>query len=67
MTGRWKRCVLSRTRINLKALIRPPFRLSQEKGSIVSKVEVTSDEAQFASQFNGSRSVQQIAKNLRLD
>jgi len=24
-------------------------------------------EAQFASQFNGSRSVQQIAKNLRLD
>jgi len=30
-------------------------------------LKLTSDEAQFASQFNGARSVQQIAKNLRLD
>ena len=34
---------------------------------MVQKLKLTSDEAQFASQFNGSRSVQQIAKNLRLD
>ena len=33
----------------------------------VQKLKLTSDEAQFASQFNGGRSVQQIAKNLRLD
>jgi hypothetical protein len=33
----------------------------------VQKLSLTSDEAQFASQFNGARSVQQIAKNLRLD
>jgi hypothetical protein len=33
----------------------------------VQKLKLTQDEAQFASQFNGSRSVQQIAKNLRLD
>jgi hypothetical protein len=33
----------------------------------VQKLKLTPDEAQFASQFNGSRSVQQIAKNLRLD
>jgi hypothetical protein len=33
----------------------------------VQKLKLTSDEAQFASQFNGNRSVQQIAKNLRLD
>ena len=33
----------------------------------VRKLQLTSDEAQFASQFNGTRSVQQIAKNLRLD
>ena len=33
----------------------------------VRKLQLTSDEAQFASQFNGMRSVQQIAKNLRLD
>jgi len=33
----------------------------------VQKLNLTSDEAQFASQFNGVRSVQQIAKNLRLD
>jgi len=33
----------------------------------VQKLKFTSDEAQFASQFNGARSVQQIAKNLRLD
>jgi len=33
----------------------------------VQKLKLTSDEAQFASQFNGARSVQQIAKNLRLD
>jgi len=33
----------------------------------VQKLKLTSDEAQFGSQFNGSRSVQQIAKNLRLD
>ncbi len=33
----------------------------------VQKPKLTSDEAQFASQFNGARSVQQIAKNLRLD
>src|SRR5438094_348584 len=31
------------------------------------KLKLTPDEAQFASQFNGARSVQQIAKNLRLD
>src|SRR5439155_26730891 len=30
----------------------------------VQKLKLTSDEAQFASQFNGVRSVQQIAKNL---
>jgi hypothetical protein len=33
----------------------------------VQRLKLTPDEAQFASQFNGSRSVQQIAKNLRLD
>lgn len=33
----------------------------------VQKLKLTSDEAQFASQFNGARSMQQIAKNLRLD
>ncbi len=33
----------------------------------VQKLKLTSDEAQFASQFNGARSVQQIAKNLRVD
>lgn len=33
----------------------------------VQKMKLKSDEAQFASQFNGVRSVQQIAKNLRLD
>jgi hypothetical protein len=33
----------------------------------VQKLKLTPDEAQFASQFNGARSVQQIAKNLRLD
>jgi len=33
----------------------------------VQKLKLTSDEARFASQFNGTRSVQQIAKNLRLD
>ena len=33
----------------------------------VRNLQLTSDEAQFASQFNGVRSVQQIAKNLRLD
>jgi hypothetical protein len=33
----------------------------------VQKLKLIPDEAQFASQFNGSRSVQQIAKNLRLD
>ncbi len=33
----------------------------------VQKLKLTFDEAQFASQFNGIRSVQQIAKNLRLD
>jgi hypothetical protein len=33
----------------------------------VQKLKLTSDEAQFASQFDGARSVQQIAKNLRLD
>src|SRR5437660_1543778 len=33
----------------------------------VRKLQLTSDEAQFASQFNGVRSIQQIAKNLRLD
>jgi len=33
----------------------------------VQNLKLTSDEAQFASQFNGTRSVQQIAKNLRLD
>jgi hypothetical protein len=33
----------------------------------VQKLKLSSDEAQFASQFNGARSVQQIAKNLRLD
>jgi hypothetical protein len=33
----------------------------------VQKLKLNSDEVQFASQFNGARSVQQIAKNLRLD
>jgi hypothetical protein len=33
----------------------------------VQKLKLNSDEAQFASQFNGARSIQQIAKNLRLD
>ncbi len=33
----------------------------------VQRLKLTSDEAQFASQFNGARSVQQIAKNLRFD
>jgi hypothetical protein len=33
----------------------------------IQKLKLTSDEAPFASQFNGARSVQQIAKNLRLD
>jgi hypothetical protein len=33
----------------------------------VQKLKLTSDEAQFGSQFNGARSIQQIAKNLRLD
>ncbi len=33
----------------------------------IQKLKLTPDEAQFASQFNGSRSIQQIAKNLRLD
>ena len=33
----------------------------------IQRLNLTSDEAQFASQFNGIRSVQQIAKNLRLD
>jgi hypothetical protein len=33
----------------------------------IQKLKLTPDEAQFASQFNGSRSLQQIAKNLRLD
>ena len=33
----------------------------------VQNLRLTVAEAQFASQFNGSRSVQQIAKNLRLD
>ena len=33
----------------------------------IQKLKLTPDEAQFASQFNGIRSVQQIAKNLRLD
>ena len=33
----------------------------------VQNLQLTVAEAQFASQFNGTRSVQQIAKNLRLD
>ena len=33
----------------------------------VQNLRLTVAEAQFASQFNGSRSVMQIAKNLRLD
>src|ERR1700730_7638516 len=33
----------------------------------VQNLRLTVAEAQFASQFNGSRSIQQIAKNLRLD
>ncbi len=33
----------------------------------VQNLKLTVAEAQFASQFNGSRSIQQIAKNLRLD
>ncbi len=33
----------------------------------VQHLRLTVAEAQFASQFNGARSVQQIAKNLRLD
>jgi hypothetical protein len=33
----------------------------------VQDLRLTVAEAQFASQFNGARSIQQIAKNLRLD
>src|SRR5206468_6777981 len=33
----------------------------------VQKLRLTVAEAQFASQFNGARSIAQIAKNLRLD
>jgi hypothetical protein len=33
----------------------------------IQKLRLTVAEAQFASQFNGARSIQQIAKNLRLD
>ena len=33
----------------------------------IQNLRLTVAEAQFASQFNGARSVQQIAKNLRLD
>jgi DNA-binding response OmpR family regulator len=33
----------------------------------IQRMRLTVAEAQFASQFNGSRSIQQIAKNLRLD
>lgn len=33
----------------------------------IQKLKLTAEEAHFASQFNGVRSVQQIAKNLRLD
>jgi len=33
----------------------------------IQNLKLTVAEAQFASQFNGSRSIQQIAKNLRLD
>ncbi len=33
----------------------------------VQRLRLTVAEAQFASQFNGSRSIAQIAKNLRLD
>jgi len=33
----------------------------------VQKLKLISEEARFASRFNGARSVQQIAKNLRLD
>jgi hypothetical protein len=33
----------------------------------VQNLRLTVAEAQFASQFNGARSIQQIAKNLRLD
>jgi hypothetical protein len=40
---------------------------SREGFDRVQKLKLTSDEAQFASQFNGTRSVQQIARNLRLD
>jgi hypothetical protein len=40
---------------------------SREGFDRVQKLKLTSDEAQFGSQFNGARSVQQIAKNLRLD
>jgi hypothetical protein len=40
---------------------------SREGFDRVQKLKLTSDEAQLASQFNGARSVQQIAKNLRLD
>jgi hypothetical protein len=33
----------------------------------IQKLRLTVAEAQFASQFNGSRSIAQIARNLRLD
>ncbi|PYL04377.1 MAG: hypothetical protein DME32_01915, partial [Verrucomicrobia bacterium] len=33
----------------------------------VQKLRLTASEAQFASQFNGARSIAQIARNLRLD
>jgi len=57
--------------------VQNPDHLNFDPGSIpaytkdgferIQKLKLTSDEAQFASQFNGVRSVQQIAKNLRLD
>jgi len=43
----------------------PPY--TKDGFDRIRKLQLTSDEAQFASQFNGMRSVQQIAKNLRLD
>ena len=36
-------------------------------GTTKDRIRLTVAEAQFASQFNGVRSIQQIAKNLRLD
>ena len=67
-TGPWKRLRLVE-HIDEKAHFEPASIPAYTKDGFerVQKLKLTPDEAQFASQFNGTRSVQQIAKNLRLD